>query len=294
MSVNLGERRKIDAIQTQRFSSGAKPLRTAPPKINPNELMNEGIEDYRFVEIVYAMDMKKSIVGLTILREYNDEQEKTCLTPIEAEQLTSQIDEIDLCTFIAKKLDLRLDVLLIPRNWPVSHTGGNNHIATLVKGLGTVNQSTSQHDFTGIQNYINETRGGVRKQHKPLNRAGTMFELLCSTEGNSSWFGDGDAFVVNDKQVLALVEWKFTSPSFPVQGESLYRYRSDGGRNQPLRSICSKYQIPLIYVAWGESHEQAKVDLYKTKNINDTNLSSSRLIPFLPSSFEVLLNEWLG
>tara|TARA_Y100000739_G_C20612892_1_gene469784 strand:+ start:4697 stop:5581 length:885 start_codon:yes stop_codon:yes gene_type:complete len=294
MSVNLSERRKIDAIQTQRFRNGAKQLRTAPPKTNPNKLMNNGVENYRFVEIGYAMDMEKSIVGLTVLREYNDEEKKPCLTRVEAEQLTSQIDDIDMCMFIAEKLDLRLDVLLIQQNWPVSHAGGNNRLATLVKGLGTLDQSTSQHDFTGIQNYINETRGGVRKQYKPLNRAGTMFELLCSTEGNSSWFGDGDAFVVNDKQVLALVEWKFTSPSFPVQGESLYRYPRDRGRNQPLRSICSRYQIPLIYVAWGESHEQAKVDLYKTKNINDTNLSSSRLIPFLPSSFEVLLNEWLG
>ena len=68
MSVNLSERRKIDAIQIQRFSSGAKQLRTAPPKTNPNELMNKEVENYSFVEIGYAMDMEKSIVGLTILR----------------------------------------------------------------------------------------------------------------------------------------------------------------------------------------------------------------------------------
>ena len=39
MSVNLSERRKIDAIQSQRFRNGAKQPRTAPPKTNPNKLL---------------------------------------------------------------------------------------------------------------------------------------------------------------------------------------------------------------------------------------------------------------
>ena len=51
------------------------PSNSGPPsKTNPNKLMNNGVENYRFVEIRYAMDMEKSIVGLADYGEYNDEE----------------------------------------------------------------------------------------------------------------------------------------------------------------------------------------------------------------------------
>lgn len=229
----------------------------------------------------YIVNNESTITRLMFKREYQIQQHNNIISIEDLLNNNSglflNIEEVlkikDDYKILANYLGCGIDLLFLPKDYPLSALDAENQRMILYT-IENPPLNIAKFSYISANDYAQRIygfRGFDFRYSKPLITANSYLEcyfansLICNGRKNP-YPGDLDLFLYDFNGIKIIVEFKTHNLNTAINNESYDKYiQQDGRRLQVLFNLGGKLNSDVLFVFWGKTHDNIKLQLLSNK-----------------------------
>lgn len=229
----------------------------------------------------YIVDVHRNVTRLLLKREFCFEKNEDFNQIVANKTLFLEIEEIKFLKegyrLLASQLSCGIDFLFIPCAYPYQDLDNDPDKPYMVLyKIEPPPLNSAKFQFISANDYaarINSFRGRSFRNSKPLRVASSYLECYLANDDKSEeknpFAGDIDLFVYQGGKSKLIIEFKTHNLNTPIADEYFNKYATqDERRIQVLIDLANATDSKVLFVFWGERHNEVKVQLIsKDRNV---------------------------